>query len=183
MELVAGYEYIAGEDVHRGLAADSCSAPALADGTATTYAYDSSGRLLTVRVGGAAGTPAAREVAGAAPGGKVALKIGAKAIGKTGVRAVTRSTLRRRMMEEGPPPEWMVKPEAHHDLAQAFRGRFEKIGLDIDDPAYGRWVPMAEHRKLAWQFNQEWRRFFERFPNPTPEQVLAKMEELRGKFH
>ena len=46
-----------------GTAADSCDTPALTDGTSTVYAYDSSGGLLTVRVGGASGTPAAREVA------------------------------------------------------------------------------------------------------------------------
>ncbi|MYK46826.1 MAG: hypothetical protein F4029_11435, partial [Gammaproteobacteria bacterium] len=46
-----------------GTAADSCTTPALDDGTTTAYAYDSSGLLRTVSVGGASGTPAARQVA------------------------------------------------------------------------------------------------------------------------
>jgi hypothetical protein len=43
----------------------------------------------------------------------------------------------------------MVKPEAHHDLPEVFRERFEALGLDIDDPKYGRWVegnPVGRHQ-------------------------------------
>ena len=83
-------------------------------------------------------------VAGVIPGGKGALKAGTKVIGKFGPRG-GRLSLRKRMEAEGPPP--FRGAEAHHDLPQALRDRFEAKGLDIDDPAYGRWVRKHEHRQ------------------------------------
>lgn len=80
----------------------------------------------------------------------------------------------------------MTKPESHHDLPQEFRDEFSARGLDIEDPAYGRWVeggPGGGHQRWSREFNKEWREFFRRFPEsgpgPTREQVLDRMRELR----
>ena len=114
-------------------------------------------------------------VAGVIPGGKGALKAGTKVIGKFGPRG-GRLSLRKRMEAEGPPP--FRGAEAHHDLPQALRDRFEAKGLDIDDPAYGRWVRKHEHRQWSREFGDQWQEFF-RDGDPTREQIIAKMEQLR----
>jgi hypothetical protein len=87
--------------------------------------------------------------------------------------------LRTRM---GDPPAGMRKPQAHHDLSQKFRDRFERAGLDIDDPAHGRWVegsPVGRHQNWSPEFNREWERFFARNPNPTQQQILDFKNTLR----
>ncbi|MCY3622441.1 MAG: pre-toxin TG domain-containing protein [Gammaproteobacteria bacterium] len=126
------------------------------------------------------GVAAVGIVVGVVPGGKGALKAGTKVIGKFGPRG-GRLTLRKRMEAEDPPP--FPGAEAHHDLAQAFRKDFERAGLDIDDPAHGRWVG-DKHKNWSWEFGQEWHRFFRTNPDPTAEEILAKMEALRatGKY-
>ena len=89
-------------------------------------------------------------------------------------------TLRDRMRA---PPANMKRPQAHHDLPQKFRNKFEKAGLDIDDPAYGRWVeggPVGGHQKWSGAFQDEWEEFFATFPNPTRDQILDQMQKLRA---
>ena len=57
-------------------------------------------------------------------------------------------------------------------------------GLDINDPAYGRWVqgsPQGKHQNWSHSFNKEWDEFFEEFPKASREQILKKMDELRNK--
>ena len=109
-----------------------------------------------------------------------AAKIAKKEAPKTG-------PLRSRM---GNPPAAMKNPQAHHDLPQAFRQKFEKAGLDIENPAFGRWVegsPQGTHQNWSRAFNNEWQAFFDRFPAgtmPTQQQILDFMNGLRnsGRF-
>jgi hypothetical protein len=94
--------------------------------------------------------------------------------------ASERGPLRGRM---GNPPAGMQNPQAHHDLPQAFRDQFERAGLDIDNPAYGRWVegsPPGRHQNWSYEFNQEWRAFFRRKPNPSRQEILDQMNRLRA---
>ncbi|KAA3610782.1 MAG: hypothetical protein DWQ01_07675 [Planctomycetota bacterium] len=91
-----------------------------------------------------------------------------------------KGALRTRM---GKPPSGMVKPQAHHDLPQKFRDRFERAGLDIDDPAHGRWVeggPAGNHQKWTRAFNDEWEAFFNKHPRPSSEQILKERDRLRA---
>ena len=81
------------------------------------------------------------------------------------------------MIEKGPAP--FAGAQAHHDLPKAFRKDSENAGLDIDDPAYGRWVG-DEHQKWSWQFGEERRELFGENVEPTAEEILAKMNELRA---
>ena len=126
------------------------------------------------------GVAAVRIVAGVVPLGKGALKAGTKIIGKFGPRG-GRIKLRYRMLEQGPLP--FPGAQAHHDLPQALRGRFEAVGLDIDDPAYGRWVGDG-HQTWSPEFGRKWREFIGENADPTAEEILAKMNELRatGKY-
>lgn len=84
----------------------------------------------------------------------------------------------------GPKPPHLKKPQAHHDLPQAerFQKHWNRLGIDIDDPAYGRWVeggPNGNHQKWSYEFNKEWDKFFEKYPEATLEQVLDFMRILR----
>jgi hypothetical protein len=111
---------------------------------------------------------------------------GAYNLGKIGLQAISVAnapnnvgSLRSRM---GEPPAGMVKPQAHHDLPQKFAEKFEAKGIDINNPAYGRWVeggPVGNHQKWGAAFNKEWERFFARFPEASREQILQEMQKLR----
>ena len=90
--------------------------------------------------------------------------------------------LRARM---GRPPSGMINPQAHHDLPQAdrFLKQWEHAGLDIHDPAHGRWIegsPVGGHQKWSAEFNREWDEFFELNPNATRKQILKQKELLRN---
>jgi hypothetical protein len=88
--------------------------------------------------------------------------------------------LRRRM---GQPPRGMRNPQAHHDLPNKFRDRFERRGLDIDDSKYGRWVegsPAGRHQNWSPEFNREWEDFFRRNPNASKADILKFMRRLRA---
>ena len=85
--------------------------------------------------------------------------------------------LRKAMEEQGPPPAELKNPEAHHDLPQAFRDRFERADLNIDAPEHGRWVDNGSHQTWSAEFNSEWKNFFDQFDRagrtPTTEEILA----------
>ena len=54
--------------------------------------------------------------------------------------------------------------------------------LDIDDPAFGRWVeagPVGDHQKWSAAFNREWDNFFRDNPMATRDEILRRMNELR----
>ena len=82
----------------------------------------------------------------------------------------------------GDPPSNMKKPQAHHDLTQKYRKKFERAELDIDDPAFGRWVeggPVGNHQKWSAEFNREWGNFFKKNPNATKTEILQFMKRMR----
>jgi hypothetical protein len=90
------------------------------------------------------------------------------------------ATLRARLAD---PPPGMVKPQAHHDLPQAFKKDFDKAGVNINDPSFGRWVEggsIGDHQKWSKEFNDQWREFFRTNRDPSREQILDRMSELRS---
>jgi hypothetical protein len=102
--------------------------------------------------------------------------------GAGSVPAVNTSSGKPLRVRMGAPPKGMKKPEAHHDLPKAFREEFEKRGLDIEDPAYGRWVeggPIGGHQKWSKEFEMEWKAFFRMVPNAKKAEILDKMNQLR----
>lgn len=83
----------------------------------------------------------------------------------------------------GDRPAGMRNAQAHHDLPKAFRDKFQKVGLDIDDPAYGRWVegtPPGRQQNWSPAFNKAWEDFFTDTPKPTRQQILREMNRLRS---
>ncbi len=102
---------------------------------------------------------------------------GRAANGGTGAKGSLRDRL-------GDRPPGMQNAQAHHDLPQAkrFQDQWKRVGLDINDPAYGRWVsggPQGKHQKWSRAFNDAWRGFFEKYPEATREQILKHMDDLR----
>jgi len=97
---------------------------------------------------------------------------------KTARAGAKGGSLRSRM---GDPPSGMTKPQAHHDLPQKFKGQFEKVGLDINDPKYGRWVEggkAGNHQKWSQEFNKEWENFFRENKDYSKEDILDQMTKL-----
>jgi predicted lipoprotein DUF2380 len=78
--------------------------------------------------------------------------------------------------------------EDHHELPRQFRDKFERAGLDIEK--YTKEVPRDAHRlkpggihaRGSEGWNQEWGRFFEKFPNATKQQILKQLDKMRSDF-
>ena len=92
-----------------------------------------------------------------------------------------KGSLRNRLGEK---PPGMRNAQAHHDLPQAkeFQAHWKRVGLDINDPAYGRWVsgsPQGRHQNWSHAFNKSWREFFRINKNATREEILDHMYKLR----
>jgi hypothetical protein len=78
----------------------------------------------------------------------------------------------------------MINPQAHHDLPKAdrFKSQWDRVGLDNDDPLYGRWVEgtlPGTHQNWSHAFNQAWDAFFRQFPEATRDEILDHMYRLR----
>ena len=150
-EVITGRDLITGEEVHRAVA---------------LIGVVPGGRLLRPVVSGVVGKGGAAEVA-------------TRAIGEYGPRGGRLSLRKRMIRDHGPPPAWMKNPEAHHDLPRKFRRNFENAGVDIDDPKYGRWVERHPHRTWSSKLNDEWGEFFRLHTEPTQEQILRKLDDLK----
>jgi hypothetical protein len=84
--------------------------------------------------------------------------------------------------------------EAHHDFPWAQRRWFADRGIDVNNPAYGRWVKKEEHRGWhGWQggeFNAWWRAVEAEEkaasavgePMLTKQQIIQKLIECRQQF-
>ena len=75
--------------------------------------------------------------------------------------------------------------QAHHVLPQEFRDLFQRANINIDNPRYGSWVNSAQHQGMSYEYNQDWRAFFEEFTNatgPSVPQIEAFARELAGKY-
>ena len=49
---------------------------------------------------------------------------------------------------------------------------FNKIGIDIHDPRYGVFLDSKMHNKGSYQYNIEWKKFFDTHPNATIEEAI-----------
>lgn len=94
--------------------------------------------------------------------------------------AADRSALRRAM---GAPPPGFQNPQAHHNFPWTSRDRFAEVGIDVNEPQWGRWVegaPQGPHQGWTADYEGEWRVFFEQMPEFTEAQVHQKLQELLG---
>ena len=67
-----------------------------------------------------------------------------------------------------------------------FADKFDKAGININDPHYGTWWEKTDHRKKAYEYNQEWDTFFDGLQKekivPTKEMILNKGKSLANKY-
>ena len=45
--------------------------------------------------------------------------------------------------------------DAHHMLPENFKSYFDEVGLNINDPKFGAWWELHDHRRKAWAYKQE----------------------------
>ena len=73
--------------------------------------------------------------------------------------------------------------DAHHTLPVKFESKFNKIGININDPKYGEWVEQSAHRRNAYRYNQDWKEFFDKYKSknltPTQDDVMNYLHELK----
>jgi hypothetical protein len=174
----------------------------VADG-ANALIYFAEGDNISAGISVAAMTPV---VGIGATTGKAAKKVAgvvgdtitkhADEVANTAVKTFKKASSRRlaKNLEEAgiPKPSTMKNPEAHHDLPEVFQDDFNRVGLDIDEAQYGRWVEGAEkgiknegkHQNWSYDFNKEWKEFL----NPkdgtvrSKEEILKFMEEIRKRY-
>ena len=80
--------------------------------------------------------------------------------------------------------------QAHHDLPWNFKNDFAKVGLDINDPAFGRWISQLDHNvwhtQMQKPYNDFWNDFFvlEKSQNRTvtKQAILDKLAEARAIY-
>ena len=70
--------------------------------------------------------------------------------------------------------------EAHHTLPQAYRDKFEKLGINIDDPEYVVWRKAENHRAGNTKHNAMWKEYFENPQNQnyTKEDILKLRKDI-----
>ena len=73
--------------------------------------------------------------------------------------------------------------EVHHMFPKQERGRFARMGIDVDDPRYLTWVEKSLHGEIhnKDKYNQEWIRFVIK-ENPSRERIMQKARELAQKY-
>ena len=71
--------------------------------------------------------------------------------------------------------------EAHHTLPQKYRNRFEKLGINIDNPEHVVWRKSEGHRAKNAEHGKEWDTFFKENPSPTKEQVIEFRDKTEQK--
>ena len=73
--------------------------------------------------------------------------------------------------------------DAHHTLPVKFENKFNEIGININDPKYGEWVEQSIHRRNAYRYNQDWKKFFDKYESknltPTQDDVMNYLHELK----
>ncbi len=86
----------------------------------------------------------------------------------------------------GPKPKG--KFTAHHDFIWAEKKWFACHGIDVNDPAYGRWMKKEEHRGWhGWrggEFNAWWNEWIAQEPEIgyTMQEIFQKLVECRQQF-
>ena len=83
---------------------------------------------------------------------------------------------------------------AHHDFIYAEKEWFAEHGLDVSDPAFGRWVSLEDHKlwhnKMSPTFNEFWKDFIKLEEKQieqggskfTIQQILDKLAEARSTY-
>ncbi|MFL6144411.1 MAG: WXG100 family type VII secretion target [Labedaea sp.] len=87
-------------------------------------------------------------------------------------------------MEEiyGAPPKDGHTYVGHHNYVVKFGRRFEELGINTNDPAWGSWVRETDHQGFSRQLEQDWSSFFQNNPNATRSDAVAFARALGKKY-
>jgi hypothetical protein len=72
--------------------------------------------------------------------------------------------------------------EAHHTLPQKHRDKFEKLGINIDEPGNVVWRRTENHRAKNAEHTQAGDEFFDNTPNYTRQQVIEYRNKTEQKL-
>lgn len=72
---------------------------------------------------------------------------------------------------------------AHHVLPKEFVDKFQEAGINIHDPRYGAWWRASTHQKNARTYNNEWREFLYRKPEPPSREQILQFGRKMAKDH
>ena len=80
--------------------------------------------------------------------------------------------------------------QAHHDFPWIFQKDFAKVGFDVNDPAFGRWISQLDHNvwhtQMPKKYNDFWKDFFDLAKREkrtvTKQEVLDKLAEARSIY-
>jgi hypothetical protein len=100
-----------------------------------------------------------------------------------------RGELRRNMMRAGPVPT-LYKVQAHHDFPYKFNEWFAEHGVNVNNPAFGRWVAESDHdlwhKRSMPKFNDFWETWIEaekvQSVPYTYQQILDKLAQARATY-
>lgn len=70
---------------------------------------------------------------------------------------------------------------AHHGIPQEF-GPDVPSGMNIHDPKYGWQWEASDHLGRHYQYNREWRKWFDIHTNATPEEIGEQLWKMKGKY-
>ncbi len=70
--------------------------------------------------------------------------------------------------------------DAHHVFPQYYKSQFHDLDIDIDLPEHLSWVESHYHKSFSYDYNLEWKGFFD--GNPTRNGAFGLARELAGKY-
>jgi hypothetical protein len=92
--------------------------------------------------------------------------------------------LRRAMLKFSVPPSG--KTIAHHDFPWLFKKDFADHGIDVNNPAFGRWIDHETHvnfhQRMNPKFNGFWREFFRNEIEAAASESVYTMKEIMEKL-
>ena len=85
------------------------------------------------------------------------------------------------MLKQGPAPGKGY--QAHHGLPWKNKSFFDRVGLNINDPKYGRWVRSlgnGGHQSWSKRYGALWDVFEAYNSNATAEEIIIYFNKLNG---
>ncbi|HET9143017.1 hypothetical protein [Actinophytocola sp.] len=82
----------------------------------------------------------------------------------------------------GPPPNDGQTYVGHHNFPVKYARKFEQLGIDTSNPAWGTHVREIDHRGFSTQFERDWGSFFQNNPNATRADAFKFVRELATKY-
>ena len=102
-------------------------------------------------------------------------------MGSITYRAFTRGNFRENLvrMSKGINPKGM---DAHHLLPYAFRKELKEMGINVNDPKFGRWVEHTIHNKTWKKYNDDFGQYLRTHSDASVDDLVNFAESLMYKY-